>query len=51
MILEGIAVGMTGRADEPVEMGAHQNMGALYPFSLADKITKITESSPWYAGE
>ncbi|MFT5201677.1 MAG: hypothetical protein ACI9C1_001055 [Candidatus Aldehydirespiratoraceae bacterium] len=51
VILEGIAVGMTGRADEPVEMGAHQHMGALYPFSLADKITKITESSPWYAGE
>src|SRR5437588_10210217 len=31
-----------------VEMGAKQNMGALYPFSLEQKLTKITEPSPWY---
>jgi hypothetical protein len=25
-------------------------MGLLYPFSLADKLARITEPSPWYSG-
>ena len=32
-----------------VTMGADQTMGALYPFSLADKLKVITENSPWYS--
>jgi hypothetical protein len=47
VILRDVRVGLkTPR--RPVEMGAQQNMGALYPFSLEQKLTKITEPSPWY---
>ena len=48
-ILADLHVGMVGRADEPVRMDADQHMGALYPFSLRQKLAKITEASPWYA--
>lgn len=34
----------------PVRMDANQHMGALYPFSLSEKLTAITENSPWYSG-
>ncbi|HZY12560.1 MAG TPA: hypothetical protein VFE89_07325 [Beijerinckiaceae bacterium] len=47
VILRDIRVGhKTSR--RKVEMSAEQNMGALYPFSLQQKLTKITEPSPWY---
>jgi hypothetical protein len=47
VILRDVHVGLkTPR--RRVEMGAEQNMGALYPFSLAEKLTKITEPSQWY---
>ena len=49
LILADLRVGMTGAADERVRMDADQNMGALYPFSLTQKLSRITESSPWYA--
>lgn len=48
IILSDLAVGMTGKEDEPVSMAADQNMGALYPFSLTEKLGKITERSAWY---
>jgi hypothetical protein len=32
-----------------VRMNADQHMGALYPFSLAQKLHAITEPSPWYS--
>jgi hypothetical protein len=32
-----------------VRMNADQHMGALYPFSLAQKLQVITEPSPWYS--
>ncbi len=49
VILSDIKVGMrTGRM--AVRMDANQNMGALYPFSLAEKLEAITENSPWYSG-
>ncbi|MEA2841398.1 MAG: hypothetical protein QOF41_2728 [Methylobacteriaceae bacterium] len=47
VILRDIHVGLT-TPRRPVEMGLQQNMGALYPFSLEQKLTKITEPSPWY---
>ena len=34
----------------PVRMDAEQHMGALYPFSLAQKLTRITEPSAFYSG-
>ena len=34
-----------------VRMDPNQHMGALYPFSLADKLKVITEPSDWYAAE
>ena len=48
LILADLRVGMTGRADERVRMDADQHMGALYPFSLLQKLERITEPSPWY---
>lgn len=49
LILEDLSVGMTGAKDERVRMDADQHMGALYPFSLNQKLAAITETSPWYS--
>jgi len=49
VILENLKVGMKGAEDEIVRMGADQHMGALYPFSLTQKLAAITETSPWYS--
>ncbi|MEL7447261.1 MAG: hypothetical protein AAGK02_15885 [Pseudomonadota bacterium] len=51
VILADLAVGMKGAADEIVSMAADQNMGKLYPFSLAEKLDAITEPSPWYSDD
>jgi hypothetical protein len=48
VILRDVHVGMKSRRI-PVRMEAQQHMGALYPFSLADKLRVITENSPWYS--
>lgn len=32
-------------------MGLDQHMGDLYPFTLADKLKVITETSPWYTAD
>jgi hypothetical protein len=48
LILANMRVGMTGAVDERVIMQADQHMGALYPFSLQQKLARITENSPWY---
>jgi hypothetical protein len=47
VILRDIKVGLRSKRI-PVRMDMNQNMGALYPFSLADKLKVITELSPWY---
>ena len=49
VILRDLKVGQHGLQDEPVRMGPDQHMGALYPFSLKDKLACITENSPWYS--
>lgn len=49
LILEDLKVGMAGARDELVTMAPDQHMGALYPFSLNDKLARITETSPWYS--
>jgi hypothetical protein len=49
VILAELHVGMTGAQDEMVRMDPDQHMGKLYPFSLNQKLARITENSPWYA--
>jgi hypothetical protein len=49
VILERLEIGMRGAEDERVRMDPHQHMGALYPFSLHQKLAAITEISPWYS--
>ncbi|MFI4936716.1 MAG: hypothetical protein ACHP7N_19100 [Caulobacterales bacterium] len=48
VILRDVKVGMKLPRHEVV-MAADQNMGALYPFSLDEKLEAITEPSDWYA--
>lgn len=50
VILDQLRVGQRGEDTEPVTMGLDTDMGELYPFSLQQKLEKITEHSPWYAG-
>ena len=47
VILRDVKVGMK-TARQTVRMGFDQNMGDLYPFSLANKLKVITEPSPYY---
>lgn len=49
VILSDLRVGMTGAQDEPVHMRPDEHMGKLYPFSLKQKLERITENSPWYS--
>ena len=39
---------MKGAEEELVHMQPDQHMGALYPFSLKQKLSAITEKSPYY---
>ena len=48
VILEDMKVGMTGPDNELVRMDPDQHMGELYPFSLNQKLEKITEPNDWY---
>jgi hypothetical protein len=49
VILADLRVGMKGAEDEHVRMDLDQHMGALYPFSLKQKLERITENSRWYS--
>jgi hypothetical protein len=49
VIMQDLRVGMKIEEDKPIRMDPDQNMGALYPFSLNEKLAKITENSPWYS--
>ena len=49
VILRDLRVGQRTKRQK-VRMDADQLMGDLYPFSLNQKLAKITEPSPWYAG-
>ena len=49
VILSDLEVGQLGAGNpEHVRMDFDQNMGAMYPFSLADKLKVITEDHPYY---
>jgi hypothetical protein len=50
-ILDQLKIGMTSAADDPVSIDHSSNNGPLYPFSLADKLSAITEPNPWYTAE
>jgi hypothetical protein len=50
VILRDVQVGMRSPRLQ-VKMDATQHMGALYPFSLVDKLKVITENSPWYTAD
>ena len=39
---------MTGPGDEAVTVAFDRDFGELYPFTLARKLDRITEPSPWY---
>jgi hypothetical protein len=49
VILHALKVGKRTQRTK-VRMEADQHMGDLYPFSLNQKLAKITEPSPWYSG-
>jgi len=46
-IVDQLEIGMTA-GPVTVSMGMHSHNGALYPFTLADKLDRITERSSWY---
>lgn len=50
VILRDIRVGMRSKRHK-VRMDFSQNMGALYPFSLNQKLQKMTEPSSYYTSE
>jgi hypothetical protein len=47
-IVDRLAVGMRRMDDELVAITFDERNGALYPFSLAEKLDRITEPHPWY---
>lgn len=48
VILRDLSVGQRTKRIA-IRMDANQHMGALYPFSLNEKLQKITEPSAWYS--
>lgn len=50
VILRDLKVGHRTKRTK-IRMDADQHMGDLYPFSLTQKLAKITENSPWYSGK
>lgn len=49
VILEDLHPGLKGKEEESVIMNPAQHMGALYPFTLQQKLARITEQSPYYS--
>jgi hypothetical protein len=47
-IVDQLEIGMQVRVPEPVSMGFDDHNGNLYPFTLAQKLDRITERSTWY---
>lgn len=51
VILADLAVGQRGAVTETVTLGFDSHMGEHYPFTLADKLARITEPNPWFTPE
>jgi hypothetical protein len=49
-VIDQLKVGMGGR-HEVVAIDFDTGNGALYPFSLGEKLARITEPHPWYTAE
>jgi len=47
-VLDRLALGQRSNDGEVVVMTRDQSNGALYPFSLEQKLASITEPNPWY---
>jgi hypothetical protein len=47
-IVDQLELGMSVAVDDPVTMGFDDHNGSLYPFTLAEKLARITELSSWY---
>jgi hypothetical protein len=47
-IVDQLEIGMKVSVPEPVAMGFDDHNGNLYPFTLAQKLDRITERSSWY---
>ena len=48
VILADVLLG-TNSSRQPARMDANQHMGEMYPFTLSEKLERMTESSPWYS--
>lgn len=51
VVLRDMNVGDRSPAGERVKMEFDQHLGALYPFTLKEKLAVITEDSPWHTAE
>lgn len=52
VILSDVEVGQLGAGNpESASMGLDQNMGEMYPFTLNQKLQKITEQHPYYGSD
>ena len=50
-IVDQLTVGMRSDAPATVTISRSDSNGPGYPFSLAEKLARITEPSPWYTAE
>jgi hypothetical protein len=50
-IIDRLSVGMRSSDGDVVTMRRDESNGALYPFSLDQKLARITEPHPWYTDE
>lgn len=50
-IVDQLEIGMRVEIPGPVTMGFDTHNGNLYPFTLEQKLAKITERSSWYAAD
>jgi hypothetical protein len=50
-IVDQLEIGMRVAVDDPVVMGFDDHNGSLYPFTLAQKLSRITETSSWYLAD
>lgn len=51
VLLENVKIGDKSPTTDTVVMGFDQNLGNSYPFTLANKLEKITEKCRWYLAE
>lgn len=51
VLLEHVKIGDQSASAEPVTMAFDQHLGNSYPFTLANKLEKITEKCRWYFAE